>query len=201
MAKSPVRHIIIKPGNQGPPLAEATILSFWVRLLRCLRWVVVLIVVLSAYGVGVLTGTSGQFADGVAELRRFTHSEPGDDGTVAVLLETIGRLDATDGIDATKTRHGVGATIADLETICREELEIVRDATARLVARALQDIRGDIARAQLANNTRFDGLEATTESTGVLAADAGLDCKSSHELFGDMLGLLPAASTDSAVGN
>ena len=198
MARSPVRHIIIRPDNQGPPLAETTILSAWVRLLRFFRWVLILIVIVGAYGAGVMTGTSGQFADSIAELRRLAQSEPGDYGTVAVAFDAMARLDASEGIDAVKTRHGVGATMGNLETICRQELDTIRDATARVVARALTDLRGDIARAQLANNTRLDGLEATAEATGVLAAEAGGDCRVAHELFGDMLGLLPAESAETA---
>ena len=198
MVRSPVRQIIIRPDNEGPPLAETTILSPWVRLLRFLRWVLILVVIAGAYGAGVLTGTSGQFADVVSELRRWAQLEPGDDGTIAAAFDAVALLDASDGIDEVKTRHGVGASLSNVETICREELDTMRDATARVVARALTDIRSDIARAQMETSTRLDGLEATAEATGVLAANAEGDCKVAHELFGEMLGLLPAESAETA---
>lgn len=199
MVRSPIRHIIIRPDNEGPPLAETTILSPWVRILRFLRWVLILIVIAGAYCAGVLTGTSGQFADVVSELRRFAQLEPGGDGTIAAALDAMALLDASEGIDEVKTRHGVGTSLSNIETICREELNTIRDATARVVARALTDIRSDIARAQLDTSTRLDGLEATAEATGVLAAKAEGDCKVAHELFGKMLGLLPAESAKTAV--
>lgn len=191
MAKSPVRQIIIRPDNEGPPIAETTIISPLIRMLRFLRGVLILVLIAGAFGAGVLTGTSGQFADVVAELRRWAQLEPGDNGTVAAVLDALAMLDASEGIDAVKTRHGVGDTLSSVETVCREELDSIRDATARVVARALTDIRSDIARAQVETSTRLDDLEATAEATGVLAANAEGDCKVAHERFGEMLDLLP----------
>lgn len=181
--------------NSERPIAEARLLTPMVRVWRFSRWVIVLMLFTVVFGAGVMSGTSGQFADGVAELRRWTQTVPGDDGSLAAALNALEQLDASQGIDPVKTRHGVAAKLDDLTTICRAEIAQIEERTARTIAFALSGVESSIAGVEVAMTRGMAELQKTADATGVLAANASLDCGRAHVLLD---GILSAPSVDSA---
>lgn len=199
MARLPTRPLILKNGEEK--VAEARLLTPMVRVWRFLRWVIVLVLLVAAFGAGVMSGTSGQFADGVAEVRRWTQTAPGDEGRLATALTILERLDAAEGIEALKTRHGVATTLGDLTTICRAEIARIEESVAqielsmiRAVGFQLQDVGRAISGVEAATTDGMAELQETAEVTATMAANAETDCGQTHLLLDSILSV-PSSDT------
>lgn len=200
MARLPIRLLTLTNGER--PIAEARLLTPMVRLWRFCRWLIVFALIAVAYAAGVMSGTSGHFADGMTELRRWTQTAPGNDGRLAAALTALERLDASEGIEPVKTRHGVAATLDELTTSCRAEIARIEEQTARTVAFALNGVERAIADVQVTMTRDIAELQETSDATGVLAANASLDCGRTHVLLDGILSASPADSaTDPDVAN
>lgn len=193
MPRSPTRRVVIDQGDRNTPLAEVQVLTRTVRILRFVRGIVIAMLIPAAFGLGVATGTNGQFADGISELRRITNVPSGSDARIASVIDTLERLDASEGIDPVKTRHGVGQSVAALDTICRQEVEIVREETKRIVQIAMGEL--DSRHADRFGQTKalLSEVQETAFATGELAALAEGDCRRVLELIGGAIDPVPSA--------
>lgn len=193
MARSPTRQVVIENGDRVTPLAEVRVLTRTVRVWRFFRGIAITLLILAAFGLGVITGTNGQFADGISELRRIMNVPSGSDAGIASVLDTLERLDASEGIDPVKTRHGLGQSVAALDTICRQKVDTVREETKRIVQIAMSEL--DSRHADRFGRTKALLLEVqdTAVATGELAALAEGDCGRVLELIGGAIDPLRSA--------
>ncbi len=190
-------------------IAEARILTPMVRFWRFLRWMIVLALLVAAFGAGVMSGTSGQFADGVAEFRRWTQTAPGDEGRVAAVLNALERLDAVKGIETVKTRHGVAATLGDLTAICRAEIARIEESVAdlktsliRAVGFQIADVGRAVSDVETVTTNGMAKLQETADAAAIMAANAETDCGRTHVLLDGILSVpASATTTDPDVAN
>lgn len=189
--------------NQGTRrIAEAHLLTPMVRVWRFFRWVIVLVLVAVAFGAGVMSGTSGQFADGMAELRRWTQTDSGGDGRIAAVLTALERLDASEGIEPVKTRQGIATTLNDLTTICRAEIARIEESVAqielnmiRAVGFQIADVGRAISDVETATTNGMAKMQETAEATATMAANAEIDCGRTHVLLDGILSVPASATT------
>ena len=107
------------------------VITPWVRFWRFVRLVLGLTLVIVAFGLGVVSGTSGIYSDGVNVLRNSAGVEPSATGMIARVFDTLDRLDVTKGIELARTRQDVAKSMAGLGETCETRLnEIYEDIKA-----------------------------------------------------------------------
>lgn len=184
--------LVLRNPNSDRPVAEVFLITRSVRLFRSFRVILFLLLLGSAYGAGVFTGTSGMYSDGISELRRMVGSENGDSSIFIRAINVVSQLDAAEGVEGIKTRHGVAQSLDGLNTMCAQQLSTTNEELQAAFRTNFRSATREFWQGVDMLSKQLEALNVTATNTAELAALAELDCGRTHQQLGEILGVRPA---------
>lgn len=181
----------------GARVAEMIVITPWVRFWRFVRLGIWLALLIVAFGLGVVAGTSGIYSDGLVELRRVAGAESGDADAIARAIDTLARLDASVDVDPARTRQGVAQSLADLGGLCEAGLDEVRGDINTRVSSGMMRVTQTLAASDANQAGGIEELRLRVAELDARSSSTEDFCAQTFALMRDILSVAPEASTES----
>ncbi|NKI59607.1 hypothetical protein HCG46_15135 [Labrenzia sp. PO1] len=172
-------------------------IRFWRFICRILAIVSIFV----AFGLGVVCGTSGIYADGLAELRRMTGLGAEAKSTGAILLNMLDRLDATVNLDKVRTRHGVGISLAEIEGLCETRLDNLESSVGTLIKSGTMRVSQSVSANSLQQFNGIEDLRKRIADLSTRTTSTETFCAQSFSLLLDILVATPTPQHPKATDN